>query len=69
MQLGMSLGIALASALLAAFPDYLGEGGGSMVPTFHATYLCIGLMSMVAAFIFLQLPHQVGKKNKTREEG
>ena len=40
-----------------------------MVPTFHATYLCIGLMSMVAAFIFLQLPHQVGKKNKTREEG
>ena len=61
MQLSMSLGVAAAGALLAAF-------GGSPPPTevpalmhmFHATYLCIGLLSVMAACIFFQLGRREG---------
>ena len=61
MQLSMSLGVAAAGALLAAF-------GGSPPPSdvpglthmFHATYLCIGLLSVMAACIFFQLGRREG---------
>ncbi|MFR9720937.1 multidrug transporter subunit MdtD [Aeromonas diversa] len=51
MQLAMSMGIAVAASLLSLFhPE-----GGQWLPTFHLTYLCVGLMSMLAALIFYQL--------------
>ena len=54
MQLSMSLGVAAAGALLAAFavpsPD-----GPALVETFHATYLAMGALSALAAGIFFQL--------------
>ena len=61
MQLSMSLGVAAAGALLAAF-------GGTPPPAapdrllhmFHATYLCIGLFSVMAACIFFQLGRREG---------
>ena len=61
MQLSMSLGVAAAGALLAAF-------GGTPPPTdvarlthmFHATYLCIGTFSIMAACIFFQLGRREG---------
>ena len=61
MQLSMSLGVAAAGALLAAF-------GGSPPPAatdrllhmFHATYLCVGLFSVMAACIFFQLGRREG---------
>jgi EmrB/QacA subfamily drug resistance transporter len=61
MQLSMSLGVAAAGALLAAF-------GGSPPTTevdglmhmFHATYVCVGVLSVMAACIFFQLGRREG---------
>jgi fucose permease len=61
MQLSMSLGVAAAGALLAAFvtvPDSNSAGG--LLHTFHATYLCVGALSATAAWIFFQLGRREG---------
>ncbi|HEY1393867.1 MAG TPA: multidrug transporter subunit MdtD [Methylibium sp.] len=56
MQLSMSLGVAAAAALLAAFGGREQLGGSeAVVDTFHATYICVGILSALAAFIFSQL--------------
>lgn len=61
MQLSMSLGVAAAGALLAAFggnpPTTTVEG---LTHMFHVTYLCVGLMSVLAACIFFQLGRREG---------
>jgi EmrB/QacA subfamily drug resistance transporter len=57
MQLSMSLGVAAAGALLAAFAV---PAGADLMPTFHATYLCIGALSALAAGIFYQLRRDEG---------
>lgn len=54
MQLSMSLGVAAAGALLAAFAPPT-SARPDLVHTFHATYLCMGALSAVAAAIFFQL--------------
>lgn len=62
MQLSMSLGVAIAAALLAAFSEgHLQRA--TLVGAFHATYISIGLMGMAAAFIFFQLDRnsRIGK--------
>jgi EmrB/QacA subfamily drug resistance transporter len=54
MQLSMSLGVAIAAALLAAFSEgHLQRS--TLVGAFHATYISVGIMGMVAATIFFQL--------------
>jgi hypothetical protein len=61
MQLSLGLGVAAAGALLAAF-------GGSPPPTsdagllymFRATFICMGLLSAIAASIFFQLGRREG---------
>jgi predicted MFS family arabinose efflux permease len=61
MQLSMSLGVAAAGALLAAFvtvPESNSAGG--LLHTFHATYLCVGALSATAAWIFFQLGRREG---------
>jgi len=61
MQLSMSLGVAAAGALLAAFampiviPIASDIGPSNLVHTFHATYICMGALSALAAGIFFQL--------------
>lgn len=57
MQLSMSLGVAVGGALLAAFAGGHRPQMGSpeVLHAFHATYLCVGLMSILAAAVFLQL--------------
>ncbi len=60
MQLSMSLGVAAAGALLAAFAAPPPAGSGGMLGTFHATYFCIGAMSALAACIFFQLKPDEG---------
>ena len=56
MQLSMSLGVAAAGALLAAFAAPAAAPAGSgLMHTFHATYLCMGALSALAAGIFFQL--------------
>ncbi|MDQ8038599.1 MAG: multidrug transporter subunit MdtD [Pedobacter sp.] len=54
MQLSMSLGVAMAAALLAAFTDGKLQRE-TVVGAFHATYISIGLIGMLAASIFFQL--------------
>ncbi|SMC22579.1 drug resistance transporter, EmrB/QacA subfamily [Andreprevotia lacus DSM 23236] len=57
MQLSRSLGVAVAGALLAAFVGTSGSLPGiSLLPAFHTTYLCIGLITLVGAAIFIRLP-------------
>lgn len=55
-MLAMSMGVAAAGAVLAAFTDfYGGEGGGSALQAFRATFACMALITMVSAAIFWQL--------------
>jgi EmrB/QacA subfamily drug resistance transporter len=66
MQLSMSLGVAAAGALLAAFaspvviPIASSVGPSKLVHTFHATYICMGVLSALAAGIFFQLGRREG---------
>ena len=59
MQLSMSLGVAAAGALLAAFAVPT-PPGPDLMHTFHATYLCMGALSALAAGIFFQLGRREG---------
>jgi len=66
MQLSMSLGVAAAGALLAAFatpiviPIASDVGPRDLLHTFHATYICMGVLSALAAGIFFQLGRREG---------
>jgi EmrB/QacA subfamily drug resistance transporter len=56
MMLSMSLGVATASGLLAAFTGVFGsERGAATLPAFHATFVCVGLITAVSSWIFWQL--------------
>jgi EmrB/QacA subfamily drug resistance transporter len=56
MMLSMSLGVAMASGLLAAFTGLFGsERGVATLPAFHATFICVGLVTAISAWIFWQL--------------
>jgi EmrB/QacA subfamily drug resistance transporter len=53
-QLSMGMGVASAAALLSGFTlDQSGDD--SVLNAFQATFFCVGLLSMLAATIFLQL--------------
>ncbi|MGL6615839.1 multidrug transporter subunit MdtD [Aeromonas caviae] len=58
MQLSMSLGVAIAASLLGLFSIGQPEESDRWLEGFHLTYLCIGLMSMLAALIFAQLARE-----------
>ncbi|NUZ05434.1 multidrug transporter subunit MdtD [Piscinibacter koreensis] len=60
MQLAMSLGVACAGALLAAFGGHAGRGEPIELRTFHLTYVCLGVLSGLAAGIFAQLRRTEG---------
>lgn len=60
MQLSMSLGVGAAGALLGVFAGTGGDPadgghGPANLGDFQATFVCVGLMTMVAATIFWQL--------------
>ncbi|WP_300618894.1 multidrug transporter subunit MdtD [Dokdonella sp.] len=56
MTLSMSLGVAMASGLLAAFASLSGsEHGAAALPAFHGTFICVGLVTAASAWIFWQL--------------
>jgi EmrB/QacA subfamily drug resistance transporter len=61
MQLSMSLGVAAAGALLAAFAaPTAAPQGDDVLHAFHATYVCVGALSALAAGIFFQLGRREG---------
>lgn len=62
MQLSMSLGIAVAAALLGGFVDLRALGESEQVLRgFAWTYLTLGLVTMLAATIFMQLKPDSGR--------
>ncbi|UXY17073.1 multidrug transporter subunit MdtD [Chitiniphilus purpureus] len=64
MQLSMSLGVAAAAALLAGFSRQgIAPNPQHVVTAFQSTYACVGLLSMLAAFIFLQLRQADGDRH------
>ncbi|MBQ1558489.1 MAG: MFS transporter, partial [Pseudomonas sp.] len=65
-QLAMGLGVASAAALLSGFSRELGDNG-HVLEAFQATYLCVGLLSMLAAAIFLQLDTKDGRSGRNIE--
>lgn len=56
MMLSMSLGVASAAAVLAGFSQLIGSTANAL-QAFHSTFICVGLMTSAAAWIFWQLPH------------
>ena len=59
MMLSMSLGVAAAGALLSAFVEHLGSKAGPL-SAFHGTFICMGLITAMSAFIFAQLSPDTG---------
>ncbi|EZH77300.1 multidrug transporter subunit MdtD [Ectopseudomonas composti] len=65
-QLAMGLGVASAAALLSGFSREFGDTS-HVLEAFQATYLCVGLLSMLAAAIFLQLDTNDGRSGRNIE--
>ena len=55
-MLSMSLAVTSAGALLATFQQLFNERSSSTaLPAFHATFICVGLITSASAWIFMQL--------------
>jgi len=55
-MLAMSMGVATAGGVLAAFAGLFGTGTpAQMLEAFHATFACMGLITLASACIFWQL--------------
>ncbi|MCY1277072.1 putative transport protein HsrA [compost metagenome] len=66
-QLSLSLGVACAAALLGGFTASIGEEVDSVLGAFQATFLCVGVLTMLAAAIFLQLTRTDGRSSRQVE--
>ena len=64
MMLSMSLGIATAAAILSGFTVRYEH---NLLSAFHATFICMGLITMAAAWIFWQLEPD-DRQSKRRKE-
>ncbi|CAG4890245.1 multidrug transporter subunit MdtD [Paraburkholderia saeva] len=59
-MLSMSLGVTVAGALLATFTGLLPKvTEASSLPAFHATFLCVGIITAGSAWIFAQLSPEI----------
>ena len=65
-MLSMSLGVAAAGGLLATFVDAYGHGRELL--SFHATFICVGLMTCASAWIFWQLSSDVSTAGHKKAE-
>ncbi|WP_291454206.1 multidrug transporter subunit MdtD [Cupriavidus sp.] len=54
-MLSMSLAVTSAGALLATFQAGIGSHHFDVLPAFHATFICVGLITSASAWIFMQL--------------
>ncbi|MCY1280627.1 hypothetical protein D9M70_294160 [compost metagenome] len=57
-MLSMSLAVTSAGALLATFQHRFGGDTAAVLPAFHATFVCMGLITCASAWIFMQLGRQ-----------
>ena len=65
-QLSISFGIAVSASVLRYFES---QDWGSIVDNFHATFVTVGVMTILSAFVFLFLSRTDGRnmiKKKTR---
>ncbi len=59
-MLSMSLGVTVAGAILAAFTTLLPRvTETNTLPAFHATFLCVGIITAATAWIFAQLSSEI----------
>ncbi|WP_092140085.1 multidrug transporter subunit MdtD [Cupriavidus sp. YR651] len=54
-MLSMSLAVTSAGALLTTFQSGIGSHQMDVLPAFHATFICVGLITSASAWIFMQL--------------
>ncbi|HEU4655136.1 MAG TPA: MFS transporter, partial [Steroidobacteraceae bacterium] len=67
-MLAMSFGVAASAALLATFTDMFGtDTAAHSLHAFHATFLCVGLMTCASAWVFWQLDPDI-RSTETAEE-
>ncbi|WP_375198990.1 MULTISPECIES: multidrug transporter subunit MdtD [Cupriavidus] len=67
-MLSMSLAVTSAGALLATFQEGIGEHHLDVLPAFHATFVCVGLITSASAWIFMQLSPEKAERHKARED-
>jgi len=59
-MLAMSFGVAASAALLTTFTDMFGtDTAAHSLHAFHATFLCVGLMTCASAWVFWQLDDDI----------
>jgi EmrB/QacA subfamily drug resistance transporter len=59
-MLSMSLGVTIAGAILATFTGMLPRvTEANSLPAFHATFLCVGVITAATAWIFAQLAPEI----------
>lgn len=64
MQLSMSLGVAVAAAILSKFSGaYTLPSTEVLVSAFSSTYLCLGFMAVLSALIFCHVTPTAGRKS------
>ena len=71
-MLAMSLGVTVAGALLTTFTGLIHhrDTASAVVPAFHATFICVGIITAATSWIFLQLSpdlHHTTKKTDPAE--
>jgi EmrB/QacA subfamily drug resistance transporter len=67
-MLSMSLGVTVAGALLTTFTDLIPRAGtANPLPAFHATFLCVGIITSGSAWIFAQLAPDIGNTPERTE--
>jgi len=63
-MLSMSLAVTSAGALLATFESGFGSHQMDALPAFHATFICMGLITSASAWIFMQLNPEPARDTK-----
>jgi MFS family permease len=64
-MLSMSLGVTVAGALLATFTGLIHKvTAANSLPAFHATFLCVGIMTACSSWIFAQLAADIRRTAK-----
>nr|WP_267939230.1 multidrug transporter subunit MdtD [Paraburkholderia flagellata] len=64
-MLSMSLGVTVAGALLTTFTGIMGhKTGENVIPAFHATFICVGIITAGSSWIFAQLSSDLRRTAK-----
>jgi len=68
-MLSMSLGVTIAGAVLATFTGILPRvTETNSLPAFHATFLCLGIITAASAWIFAQLAPEIRAVKSTKTD-